>query len=52
MAKKDKIYMPSSWAGLLRFGEEEKHLVKLKPEHVIYISIGIVALELILRFIA
>jgi len=50
MAKKDKIYMPSSWAGLMRFGEEEKEFIKLKPEYVIYICVGLIVLELILKF--
>ena len=51
MAKKiDKVFMPASWAGLMRFGEEEKEFIKLKPEYVIYACIGIIALEVLLRF--
>jgi preprotein translocase subunit Sec61beta len=48
--KKDKVFMPASWAGLMRFGEEEKEFIKLKPEYVIYACIGIIALEVLLRF--
>jgi len=50
MAKKDKIYMPSSWAGLMRF-EEEEQVIKLKPEYVVYISVGIILFEILLRII-
>ena len=32
MAKKKQVYMPSGFAGLMRFGEESKQFIKLKPE--------------------
>jgi len=51
MAKRDKYYLPAGWAGLLRFPEEEKEFIKLKPEYVIYISIGIILFEILLRLI-
>ena len=50
MAKKGKIYMPSSWAGLMRF-EEEEQIIRLKPEYVVYICIGIIIFEILLRVI-
>ena len=49
MAKSDKLYMPMGTGGLLRYSEEEKELLKVKPIHVVYIVIGIVILELILK---
>jgi len=51
MAKKDKYYMPSSWAGLLRFTDEEKNKIKLKPEYVVYIGVGIIVVEVLLRLL-
>ena len=52
MAKKDKIYMPMGTGGLLRYSEEEKELLKIKPMHVVYIVIGIVLIEVILKLFA
>lgn len=51
MAKKDKIYMPSGFGGLVRFPEEEEEMIKLKPEWVMYIVVGIIILELLLKFL-
>lgn len=50
MGKKDKVYMPMGTGGLIRYSEEEKQLLKIKPKHVVGIVIGIVILELILKF--
>jgi len=49
MAKKDKIYMPMGAGGLMRYSEQEKELIKVKPKHVVWIVTGIVVLELILK---
>jgi preprotein translocase subunit Sec61beta len=49
MAKKDKFYMPSGVGGLVRYGEEGKELFKVKPKHVVWIVVGIVVLEIILK---
>lgn len=50
MAKDSKrIYMPMGAGGLLRFPEEEKEAIKLKPKHVIWIVVGIVILEIFLK---
>lgn len=35
-------------AGLVRYYEDEKSLIKLKPEHVIYACAGIFVLEVML----
>lgn len=50
MAKRDKVYMPSGMGGLIRYGEEGKVKFRIKPEQLIYIVIGIVAVELVLKF--
>ncbi len=53
MSEKDKkIYMPMGAGGLIRYAEEDKKLIKLKPKHVVGIVGGIVVLELILKFLA
>jgi len=52
MVKKAKKYlMPSGYGGLLYFEEEPEAKIKLKVEHVIYISIAIGLLILFLRFL-
>lgn len=50
-SKKDRIYMPSGVGGLIRYPEEEKEVVKLKPKHVIWIVLGIAAFEIALKFL-
>ena len=50
-SKKDKIYMPSGVGGLIRYPEEEKEVVKLKPKYVIWIVLGIAAFEIALKFL-
>ncbi|MDI6806471.1 MAG: preprotein translocase subunit Sec61beta [Candidatus Aenigmarchaeota archaeon] len=49
MARRDKMYMPMGAGGLIRYSEEEKELIKIKPKQVVYIVIGIIALEIILK---
>ncbi len=51
MVKKEKLYMPMGAGGLLRYSEEEKEVIKVKPEYVIYIVIGIIVFEIILRIL-
>jgi len=51
MAKEEKTYMPAGMGGLMRFGEEEEPLVKIKPKHVIFIIVAVVAMELVARVI-
>lgn len=51
MAKKDKVYMPSGIGGLIRYPEEEKEVIKLKPKRIIWIVLGIAAFEIILKFL-
>ena len=51
MSKDKKVYMPSGMGGLVRFPEEEKEVVKLKPKHVVWIVLGIAAFEIALKFV-
>jgi len=51
MPKKDKVYIPSGIGGLIRYPEEEDAKIKLKPEHVIIISVLIIAVEIFLYFL-
>ena len=48
--QKDKVYMPAGIGGLMRYQEEEQQVIKIKPKQVIWIVIGIVVLELLLKF--
>jgi len=50
MAKKDRIRMPTGMAGLVRYGEEAKEALKIKPKHVIVFCIVVVVLEVLLKF--
>lgn len=49
MAKKDRMYMPMGTGGLLRYSEEGKELIKIKPKQLIVIVVAVVALELFLK---
>jgi preprotein translocase subunit Sec61beta len=51
MAEKERNYMPQSGAGLIRYFDVEEQ-VKIKPQHVIALSIGFAAVVLILKFFA
>lgn len=50
MAKKDQYRMPTGMAGIVKYGDEPKEAIKIKPEYVIYFTIGLIILELFLRF--
>ena len=47
----DKNYMPQSTAGLIRYYEETSDSLKVKPQHVVFFSIGIIAFELAIKLI-
>ncbi|MEM5811714.1 MAG: preprotein translocase subunit Sec61beta [Candidatus Aenigmatarchaeota archaeon] len=51
MAKKDKVYIPAGIGGLIRYPEEEKSKIKLKPIHVILFALGMAIIEIILYLI-
>lgn len=50
MAKKNQIQMPQSTAGLIRYFDDSKESIKLKPEHVIVLSVVIMGFIFFLRF--
>ena len=53
MSKRDKrnAPMPQSSAGLLRFFEDESHGIKIRPELVIGLTIGIIAFSILVKVI-
>lgn len=50
MAEKQKTYLPQSGAGLIRYFDVEEK-VKLKPEHVLAVSIIFGGLVLLLKLV-
>lgn len=49
MGKRNKFAMPQSTAGLVRYFEESKDAIKLKPEHVVAVCIIIIIIEIVLQ---
>jgi len=49
MAKRDKVYMPTGSGGLMRYSEEGKELIKVKPLWVLILSAAIVEIELMVQ---
>jgi preprotein translocase subunit Sec61beta len=49
---REKNYMPQSTAGLVRYFDVEDSKIKLKPEHIIFISIAFMAVVLVMKFMA
>ncbi|MFQ5975589.1 MAG: preprotein translocase subunit Sec61beta [Candidatus Hydrothermarchaeales archaeon] len=43
--KKQKVSMPASGAGLIRYMDEEGTGLKLKPEHVAYMCVAIILIK-------
>lgn len=43
--------MPATMAGLLSFFEEETGGIKLRPEAVIFIAVGLIAISLMAYFL-
>jgi preprotein translocase subunit Sec61beta len=50
MAKKDQTRIPSGMAGIVRYSEEPKDTIKIKPEYVVYFTVALIALEVFLKF--
>lgn len=49
MAEKEKTYMPQSSAGLMRYFEGEEK-IKMKPSHVVFLSLLFGAAIMLLKF--
>jgi preprotein translocase subunit Sec61beta len=50
MGKKQKMQMPQSTAGLVRYFDSSKEKIKLRPEHIVGICVVIIIVELLLKF--
>ena len=48
MAEKKVLRQPSSIAGLVKYEDDEKSLLKIKPMHVVGICVGLIIFEAIL----
>jgi len=48
---REKIYIPMGSGGLLRYSEEGEELIKIKPEQLVFISVGIIVFEIILNLL-
>jgi preprotein translocase subunit Sec61beta len=46
--RRDKVKLPSSGAGLVRYMEEEGRGIKLKPEHVMIGALGVIVIKIAL----
>lgn len=51
MSRKEKNMMPQSSAGLMRYFDQSKESIKIKPEHVLIACSLLIAFEIILKFI-
>ncbi len=49
--RRNRVYMPMGTGGLLRYPEEEETRIKLKPEHVVYLSLLVAIGVVFLRFV-
>ena len=49
MAQEQKLMMPSSQGGLVRYFDEYKSKYQLKPSHVIIFAVAIIAIEAFLH---
>ena len=49
MARDDKIQMPSSMGGIVRYFDEYRSKIEFQPGHVILLSIVVIAIEILLH---
>lgn len=42
----ERTMMPQGSAGLIRYFDSTKESIKLKPEHVVFLSLAIIIIEL------
>ncbi len=49
MAKNDKVSMPSGMGGLVRYFDEYKSKLEIKPGYVIILVIAMIIIEMILH---
>ncbi len=48
---KEKMQAPSGMAGLVRYYDEDKSVIKLKPQHVLILCGALIVTELTLLFL-
>ncbi len=51
MAKKPKMQLPQSTAGLVRYYEEENTKLKFEPEQIVAISLALIILVILLGMV-
>ncbi len=49
MARDDKISMPSSMGGIVRYFDDYKSKIELKPGHVVILVILVMVMEILLH---
>jgi preprotein translocase subunit Sec61beta len=49
MGKKNKIQMPQSTAGLVRYFDSSKESIKFRPEHIAIACGAIIVIEILLK---
>lgn len=49
MAKRDKISMPMSSAGLTRYFDDYKSKIEFKPGHIVFLAIIVILLVILLH---
>jgi preprotein translocase subunit Sec61beta len=49
MSKKNRIQMPQSTAGLVRYFDESKERIKFKPEHIAAVCVVLIVIEILLK---
>jgi len=52
MAKRDRFRLPVGMAGLIRYPEETKDQLKVKPKYVIAFCLVLALIELLLKIMA
>jgi preprotein translocase subunit Sec61beta len=51
MSRREKSMMPQSTAGLIRYFEQSKEAIKIKPEHILIAAGVFIAFELLIKFV-
>ncbi len=52
MARDDKISMPSSMGGIVRYFDDYKSKIELKPGHVVILVVLVMVMEILLHILA
>ncbi|MBI2133313.1 preprotein translocase subunit Sec61beta [Candidatus Woesearchaeota archaeon] len=52
MSRDNKIQMPSSMGGIVRYFDEYKSKIELKPGHVVILVVLVMVMEILLHVLA